>query len=77
MENKISIITPVFNGSKYIEATINSVLSQTYKNIEYIVIDGGSTDGTRQIIEKYRNKINKIIFKTTIQCMKLLKLVLI
>ena len=60
MENNISIITPVFNGSKYIETTINSVLSQTYKNIQYIVVDGGSTDGTRQIIEKYRNNIEQI-----------------
>ena len=63
MKNKISIITPVFNGSKYIETTINSVLSQTYQNIEYIVVDGGSTDGTKQIIEKYRDKIDKIIYQ--------------
>ena len=71
MENKISIITPVFNGAKYIETTIKSILSQTYNNIEYIVVDGGSTDGTKEIIEKYKNKIDKIIFQMTIQCMKL------
>ena len=63
MENKISIITPVFNGAKYIETTIKSILSQTYNNIEYIVVDGGSTDGTKEIIEKYKNKIDKIIFQ--------------
>jgi len=63
MENKISIITPVFNGAKYIETTIKSILSQTYNNIEYIVVDGGSTDGTKEIIEKYRNKIDEIIYQ--------------
>jgi len=63
VEKKISIITPVFNGSKYIEATINSVLSQTYQNIEYIIVDGGSTDGTKELIEKYRNHIDKIIYQ--------------
>lgn len=63
MENKISIVTPVFNGEKYIETTINSILTQTYNNIEYIVVDGGSTDGTKKIIEKYRDKIDKVIFQ--------------
>jgi len=63
VEKKISIITPVFNGSKYIEITINSVLSQTYQNIEYIIVDGGSTDGTKELIEKYRNRIDKIIYQ--------------
>ena len=63
MNNKISIITPVFNGEKYIETTINSVLNQTYKNIEYIIVDGGSTDNTKKIIEKYKNKIKKVIYQ--------------
>lgn len=53
----ISIITVVFNGEKYIEDTIKSVINQTYKNIEYIIIDGGSTDGTLDIIKKYESKI--------------------
>lgn len=61
--NKLSIITPVFNGEKYIEQTINSVLSQTYSNIEYIIVDGGSTDRTIQIIEKYKNSVDKIIYQ--------------
>ena len=58
MEKKISIITVVFNGEKFIEKTIKSVLSQTYQNIEYIIIDGGSTDGTVDIIKKYGSKID-------------------
>jgi glycosyltransferase involved in cell wall biosynthesis len=55
---KISIVTPVFNCAKYIEETIQSVLAQDYQNIEYIIIDGGSTDGTCEVIEKYSKQIN-------------------
>lgn len=54
----ISIITVVYNGEKYLEQTIQSVINQTYKNIEYIVIDGGSTDGTLDIIKKYEEHIS-------------------
>lgn len=54
---KVSIITVTYNSSKTIEQTIKSVLHQTYKNIEYIVIDGLSTDGTQQIIMKYIDSI--------------------
>ncbi len=59
-ENKplISIITVIFNGEKYLEETIKSVITQSYENIEYIIIDGGSTDGTLDIIKKYENKID-------------------
>ncbi len=58
---KISIITVSLNSEKTIEGSIKSVLTQTYPNIEYIIIDGASTDGTQNIIEKYRDKIDYFI----------------
>lgn len=58
---KVSIITVVYNGADTIEQTIKSVIGQTYKNIEYIVIDGASTDGTQKIIEKYLEGISYYI----------------
>jgi acetyltransferase-like isoleucine patch superfamily enzyme len=54
----ITIITVVFNAVNIIEPTILSVINQTYENIEYIIIDGGSTDGTVEIIKKYSDKIS-------------------
>jgi glycosyltransferase involved in cell wall biosynthesis len=53
----VSIITVVFNGFDYLEATLQSILSQTYEHVEYIVIDGGSNDGTVDIIQKYATQI--------------------
>ena len=58
---KVSIITVVLNSAETIEQTINSVLNQDYKDIEYIIIDGGSADGTLDIINKYKHDIAKII----------------
>lgn len=55
---KVSIITVVFNGEKFLKDCIESVIAQDYKNIEYIVIDGGSTDETLSIIEKFRPHIH-------------------
>jgi len=60
---KVSIITPSFNSEKTIEETIKSVLGQTYKDIEYIIIDGKSKDRTVEIINKYKDKISKIVSK--------------
>ncbi|WP_073024742.1 glycosyltransferase [Cycloclasticus pugetii] len=58
---KISIITVCFNAEKYIEQTIKSVLDQKNGDIEYIVIDGASTDKTLNIIRQYDSKITKLI----------------
>ncbi len=61
MQPKLSVITIVYNNVRDIERTMLSVLNQTYPNIEYIIIDGDSTDGTREIIEKYRKKLAQFV----------------
>jgi glycosyltransferase involved in cell wall biosynthesis len=58
---KVSIITVSLNMAETIEDTVKSVLSQDYKDIEYIVVDGGSTDSTLDIIKRYENNIAKVI----------------
>jgi len=58
---KLTVITIVYNNVRDIERTIHSVLNQTYPKIEYIIIDGKSTDGTLDIIKKYKSKVSKIL----------------
>ena len=57
---KLSIITTCFNSEKTIRFTLNSILSQSYKNIEHIIIDAGSTDGTRKILKNYNHPQKKL-----------------
>jgi glycosyltransferase involved in cell wall biosynthesis len=58
---KVSVITVVRNNARNIERTIQAVLGQSYDNIEYIVVDGASTDGTVDVIEKYRDRISSLV----------------
>jgi hypothetical protein len=58
---KISLVTPVWNSARYLEAAIRSVLSQGYPNLEYIIIDGGSTDGSLEIIRQYEPQLHSWI----------------
>ena len=61
MQPKLSVITIVYNNVKDIERTMLSVLNQTYRNIEYIIIDGGSKDGTVEAIYKYKSRLAQFI----------------
>jgi len=61
MVKKVSIITVVYNGARYIDTAISSVLAQKYPYIEYIVIDGGSKDGTVDIVNRYKDSISTFI----------------
>jgi glycosyltransferase involved in cell wall biosynthesis len=61
---KFSIVTISYNQSKYLEKTINSILTQKDVDLEYIIVDPGSTDGSKDIINKYKDRITKNIFET-------------
>ena len=60
----VSIVTPSYNQGQFIEETILSVLNQSYKNIQYIIVDGGSTDKTMEVVNKYKDKIDIIIHES-------------
>ena len=62
IENKISVILPVYNSQEFLSQSINSILNQTYKNFELIIIDDGSTDKSKEICEYFSKKDNRIIF---------------
>lgn len=61
MKPTLSIVTVVFNGEEFLEKTIRSVINQTYQNIEYIIIDGDSTDRTNEIITVYKKQIALVL----------------
>lgn len=60
---KVSIVTISFNQAEFLERAIRSVVEQNYPDIEYIVVDPGSTDGSRDIIERYRSRISRVIYE--------------
>lgn len=60
---RITLVTPSFNQGHYIESTIDSVLSQGYNNLQYIVVDGGSTDGSKQILRRYEKHFDRLIIE--------------
>ncbi|WP_428087109.1 glycosyltransferase family 2 protein [Candidatus Thioglobus sp.] len=57
----LTIITPVFNGANLLKDTLESIDNQSYKNIEYIIVDGGSSDGTLELIQEYRHIVTRVI----------------
>ena len=61
LNKKISIIIPVYNAEKYLKCCLDSILNQSYKNLEIIIINDGSTDNSLKVIEEYKKNDNRII----------------
>lgn len=66
MEELISIIVPIYNAEKYLDTCLASIINQTYKNLEIILVNDGSTDSSEQICQQFANKDKRIIIKTQI-----------
>ena len=64
--DKLSIVIPVYNTEKYLDDCLKSILNQTYKNIELIIVNDGSTDKSENVIKKYLKKSDKIKYKKKI-----------
>ena len=60
MNEKISVIIPVYNSKKYLNKCVSSVLKQSYQNMEIILVDDGSTDGSDEICDKFKKKDNRV-----------------
>ncbi len=60
---KLTIYTPVYNASKYIQLTIQSILNQTFTDWEYLIFDDGSTDNTKELVQEFVAKDKRIIYK--------------
>ena len=61
MKELVSIIVPIYNVSEYLERCIKSLINQTYKNIEIVLVNDGSTDNSLDICKKYQNKDKRIV----------------
>ena len=61
--DKVSVLMTVYNTAAYLDRSITSIINQTYKNFELIIIDDGSQDSSKKIINKYKNKIKKFFSK--------------
>jgi len=63
VNDKVTLVIPVYNSEKFINYSIESALTQSYKNIEIIAVDDGSTDNSRGILQKYQDKITELTKK--------------
>lgn len=60
MNNLISVIVPVYNASRYLERSLGSIVNQTYKNLEIICVNDGSTDNSLEVLEKFKENDSRI-----------------
>lgn len=60
-DSLVSIIVPIYNSKEYIRAAVDSMLNQTYENLEVILVDDGSTDGSESICDEYREKDHRVV----------------